>query len=740
MGSLGGILFMKFNLRRFFFSCLLLSFLLACLAHFSKIRTQIQISLDGKNAVFSVGSSSVTVPWTETGLASIEVKTRDSAFSMGGENIRIEQNGQSLWQDSLPGIFLFDQKDHCPVGDWWVDYRTGPEKRVFFSKQNLSGPFRLTATFTGRSLHAVRILLNGDERLQFEFRRGLLSNDFGIADARHMLEGSPFTPIPASSLASILEPWLRGAAFACLLAGILTALAAGSGFPGNAPLAAAPALPKKRIEERWILLALVGAAGGLYAWTAASVLERLPHFQDDLCYLARAKWLLAGHWFQPMPFYREVLQSFPFLIFDETRQIILTRYPVVWSAFLAGGELFSAPWIISPIFGALAVGLIVRMGKWAGDPRAGWLAGLLLAASPLMILLSASMLSHAATLFFCMVYAFSLLAGLESRRPDWLALSGLALGIAAGMRPLTALGMLLPGAGLFFYHLLKNRFLNILRFGVVFGAGMAFGLLPFFWDNYSATGHPLQTAYSLIGVQLTLRPEEIPHRLLLADSTLSFVPLHVFGWGWRWCPETLAAGFTCLFVFLPFLLGRWNRHDIFFAAICVSIPLAYGVHAEPGSHAFGPRYYFEVIFAFALLTGRGISVFLAWLRDFAPGSRLSPGVVWTLLGIFWLAAAWNLPGRLALYRGYNDVNGSLEQAVRAVHADTAIVFLENDSYTQWIKAANLLSGDWSKPKILIAASTGKKQTVMRAFPNHPAYLWNQENKLVSVPREKGGGP
>jgi hypothetical protein len=715
---------MKGTQHIFFISCCLCTVFFAWLAFKSELKTEIIISQDHEKVLFTVDGKTVEWPCTANRLSSIEIKTSQSAFSVGYKQIIIEQGNNILWKSTQPATFSFKSRDYPPVGDWWVDY-SGSEEQVFYKKLNFTGPFQLKATITGRSFHAIRFILNDDSGLQFEFKRGLLTNGFGISNERTMLAQGGFYPSSFSSIKNILHPYFLGASLACFLAAVFFL------FLRSSPRINLAVSSSSMSNQKYCYMSaliLFMASLGIFGWTAYSVLERLPHFQDDLCYLIRAKWLLAGHWFQPTPFYKEYLENFPFLYFDEQRQLILTRYPVNWSAMLAVGEFFKVPWIVAPVFGAAAVGLIFWIGKQMKDPVTAWTAALLATTSPLMIILSSSMLSHSATHFLCIAYVLTLIVGLEKKKPLFLILSGLAIGLAVGIRPLTAIGFLISGGLFFLVNMYKKRFCRSTWVqALLFITGLLVGIIPYLADNYLATGNALKPAFSLIGVGLDFNLKVLPERLLLADSTLALVPLHILGWGWRWCPPVLIAGLGCMFLIVPFLFQKWNRYDLLFVSIIIFVPITYLLHADNGIHGFGPRYYFEATFAFLLLTARGISVFTAWVRD--NGIKSARVFAWIFILFLWITSLWSLPTRINLYEGYNEINSKLEDSINAKGITKGIIFLENDDHYNWIKAANLLSGDWESPS-LVFASNKKQKELMDRLKDRPAYLWTSDHRLV----------
>ena len=83
-----------------------------------------------------------------------------------------------------------------------------------------------------------------------------------------------------------------------------------------------------------------------------------------------------------------------------------------------------------------------------------------------------------------------------------------------------------------------------------------------------------------------------------------------------------------------------------------------------GLHGYGPRYLFEVFAPLYLLTARGfVELARQRLNGLEVERRLTIAASTLLFVVLCGTAAVALPHRLGLYRGYNGVDGSLEQQV-----------------------------------------------------------------------------
>jgi 4-amino-4-deoxy-L-arabinose transferase-like glycosyltransferase len=162
---------------------------------------------------------------------------------------------------------------------------------------------------------------------------------------------------------------------------------------------------------------------------------------------------------------------------------------------LAVGVWLGVPWLVNPVLGAAAVAAIYWLGREAyGEPVARG-GALLAVASPFLVFMSAEFMNHA-TALVCLT---AFLAGTARlvRRGGGIGtaiVAGLAAGLAAATRSLTALAVVAPaGAWLAWVALRGGRRLlgALLVVGVAAGVPLA-GFLAF---NHATTGSALTSGY-----------------------------------------------------------------------------------------------------------------------------------------------------------------------------------------------------------------------------------------------------
>lgn len=194
-----------------------------------------------------------------------------------------------------------------------------------------------------------------------------------------------------------------------------------------------------------VLLALFAFA--MSATLSRTVFERLPHLEDEMAYLWGARAIAGGNFVVPtVAPTRSYWQ--PFVV--DRGGVRFSKYTPGWSMQLAVGVALGQPWIVNAAFAALSVALTYRIGREGLGGRRGERAGLigaaLVAFSPAALLLNATLMGHTSALFATGLFILALLRLDRGRRVLWWgALAGVALGLLALNRPLTAVAVGTPG-------------------------------------------------------------------------------------------------------------------------------------------------------------------------------------------------------------------------------------------------------------------------------------------------------
>jgi hypothetical protein len=208
---------------------------------------------------------------------------------------------------------------------------------------------------------------------------------------------------------------------------------------------AAPAPIPGRPGERLLpalVLALAFFAFATSALVSRTVFERLPHLEDEVTYLFQARLLAGGHSVITSP---DPARSYwqPFVV--DYKGSRFGKYPLGWPLLLAPGVLMRQPWIINALLSALTVALVYRLGREIFNPDAGVIAALLVAFSPMALLLNGSLMGHTSALFATTLFMYAYWRIERGRRRvAWGVVAGLALGFVVINRPVAALAVAAP--------------------------------------------------------------------------------------------------------------------------------------------------------------------------------------------------------------------------------------------------------------------------------------------------------
>jgi hypothetical protein len=683
-------------------------------------RTAVEIYSDGGRIHLEVAGTSLSAPVAVNRLTAIEIQAADSIDPPGGYRITVSAGDRDVISERLPHRFRLPRSSPVPLGDWELD-DGAVAGTVWRKKIDIAGPFTVRATFHGRFLSDLNLILAGAPTTSVAIRRGLINNDCFIRDAEGAtLAVTTIDPTPVADFGAALATLLRAAAVASLLIAIFTALDRAS-F-----LAPVPAASRRwRATPLVIMIALTAVLSS--GWVARGVLEGLPHTPDSLVYLMQATWLLDGSLSGEVSSIQEFL-TVPYTYVVENRW--LAHYPPGWPLLLAVGLAAGVPWLVTPLLGGLYILLLYLTGRELDSPVLGLAAAALGLISPMARLIFGGMLSHAAASTLLLAALWLALIARSRRGWQFAALAGGAAGLAFGIRPLTALTFVIPLGVVLLLDLLVGRNRTAARVRLVgAGTGMLVAAAPSLIANHLITGSPFALPYTLAGARMYLTAN-IPFGLRNLDVLVASSGSALFGWGWDFvhgpAPLALALAFSCL----PFILRRARSTDLMLAAIVVAVTVAHLGTRGHGLHGFGPRYYFEIFAPLFLLTARGFQELARiGVNDRWAENRLSARIAVALFLVLNLSAAAVLPRRLALYRGYNGVGGSLEQQIAELALERGLVILPPDRWQGWAMAARMMEPDPDADLLFIQAEADDP-AIFEIAGDRQVLLW-RDGRLVA---------
>jgi 4-amino-4-deoxy-L-arabinose transferase-like glycosyltransferase len=478
-----------------------------------------------------------------------------------------------------------------------------------------------------------------------------------------------------------------------------------------------------------LLVVVAVAAAASVSWF---IFERIPHLEDELTYLFQARTYARGALWAPAftpqsPFF------VPFVISLGGRRF--GKYPPGWPALLAIGEIAGAGWLVNPILGGLAVALTYFLARRLFDREIGALAGALMISSPMFLILSGSLMAHAAALFWMTLFAYSLLradeiylarmAGERSRRPwGWASLAGLGLGMAMLTRSLSAVGVALPFVVWLAIRALREPRQNALEVLATFWpTALVAILLSLLYPAYvyALTGDPTTNLYTLVWPydRLGFGPGTGPHAghtlrqaWINARADLRLWLSDLFGWPWAsWVP--LIPGLVAGLRQGKASLRHWNGLLLAPFVALVVIHMAYWV----GAQIYGPRYYYEALPGLCILAALG----LRWAVRLV--FRARPRLIrWALAALVAALVAVNgalyLPERLgSLYGLYTITRGPIDELEELRQGRDVLVVVRAK---RWIYYGELISlnSPWLDGPIVVAREQSPMLTarVLAMFP------------------------
>lgn len=506
------------------------------------------------------------------------------------------------------------------------------------------------------------------------------------------------------------------------------------------------------------------------------IFEHLPHSEDEAAYLFQAKVFAQNHLAAPTPPLRQAFWS-PFVVDYQGQRF--GKYPPGWPFLLSLGVRLGEPWLVNATLAAITLALIAWLGhcfynracpslstpptrsvkpalsltlsqrdrgllacstlsegEELGVRAVGlWAAGLGLV-TPSFLFLSGSLLSHTASLFWSTVglvgtYYLVTKCGAwcvvreenelrtthHAPRRQWIysILTGTALGAAFITRPFAGVGIGLA-IGIFLLALIwRGEIRWATLFWLTLGGLPVAALSPLYW--WAVTGDPTFNAYLLVWPydRLGFGPDIGPYGYTITDAIfintrlkLTALATGLFGWpGWT----------NLLFLPIPFLTRRANRWDWLLLGIILSLIFVHIFYwAFGGTDGGFPRYYYDGLPAFLLLTVRGIQMageMLAYVplpkgENVGEDQRLSQQQIdwpesppsltlpprgggknslrWLPIGLVILFITynliWNLPPLLGAQKGkYGITAAQLETVEQAGLPESALVIVKN--VKQW---------------------------------------------------------
>jgi hypothetical protein len=428
-----------------------------------------------------------------------------------------------------------------------------------------------------------------------------------------------------------------------------------------------------KLKENYLIGSLLVLCFVTTAIIAYMVLDHIPHILDSIAQLFHAKIFLMGKLYAPLPPLKEFFDYAH--IINDTKWY--SQYPPGHSFLLMLGLLIGAPWFIGPFLGTLSLFTFYHITKNIyRDHRISYLSVSLLMLSPFFLFMSSSHMNHTSNLFFILLFLYFYLRIFSSHSSIYALISGLSLGYAINIRPLTAVAIAIPFICNVLIRAYRKREVTMRKVFIFFiGVSLMVTLLLLY--NDLTTGNPFLFGYQkkyqtlgFLGSAQGWQPQ--PHNLKggVINTSNNLIGLNQYLFEWP-IP-------SLIFIFIFFLSPlRKNRWDYLFLYATLSLILSYFFYYHQ-DYIFGPRFYYSLIPFVIILTVRGFLEIPHLLEKKRFNRTTTESTLYLCLFLCLVyMASFSFPSLIKKYSNdYWWVTDQIHEAVEKQKITNAIVFID----------------------------------------------------------------
>jgi 4-amino-4-deoxy-L-arabinose transferase-like glycosyltransferase len=451
------------------------------------------------------------------------------------------------------------------------------------------------------------------------------------------------------------------------------------------------------------------------AWVAVSIMEGVPHLEDEVAYLFQAQVFARGRLYVPSP---ETPDCFfgPFVLDHEGRRF--GKYPPGWPGLLALGVAAGQPWWVNAALASVTLALVFRLAQDVHNARTAALAAILATTSPFLMLLSGSLMSHTACAAFISAFLWCFARSQVREDRVWALAAGAALGAAALIRPFTSMVIAVPAALISVWRWIKCGAWRLGWFMLLGFVPLAL-LLPVM--NAIWTGDPFLSPYVLFWPydRLGFGPG---HGVLEQGNTLWLglgsavisigrLATHLLGW----------PALSLVFVVLLFVYAPRNGWDLFLVATALSLILGYVLYWTNGD-VFGPRYILESAPALLILTAAGI------LRVVQRLSARRRRLLWGAVSLLVLInLTFYLPGQLSAYRGLYGITAAPRSILQEAGLSDALVIVRDDRGWKDYAVAFVMNEPTYDGEVVYANECESRDALLARYQGRSVYYFDGQH-------------
>jgi hypothetical protein len=420
-----------------------------------------------------------------------------------------------------------------------------------------------------------------------------------------------FNPLPLGSLyfptggyAYFLTVWTFLGGIASLA--LALALARFSQTPTAQRLHQRLRLPETT-DPTWIIAFSI-AGFAIPALIRTFVLQFTPLTDDEAIYRFTSDLIASGSIAAPRP-PEHLFWDRAFMVIDHH---MYGQYFLGWPAVLAAFTRLGLEELAGCLCAALTVPPLYLSSRRLGGPLAARVTAALFVLSPMLMIGSATLMSHASCLCANAWAFWFFLRAREPASKAWES-GGFALlvSVAFFIRPFTTVALCAGLVILWLAGVEKGRakLPKLTLFGLISGAMATLFLLA----NYELTGHPLYVPYQRAMHYVIENQYRFGYFGPEADLQVVGLAFHE-GTFAKWLGSLLRysyaiGGWPIGFLFLPFARGRK------ISVVWLMLVSYIGFHVlttDGGVDPFGPPHFYELSLPFLMLSGNGVSQLQAW--------------------------------------------------------------------------------------------------------------------------------
>ncbi|NCC61101.1 MAG: hypothetical protein EOM12_09190 [Verrucomicrobiae bacterium] len=466
--------------------------------------------------------------------------------------------------------------------------------------------------------------------------------------------------------------------------------------------------------------------------------DHIPHVTDAISHIFQAKIFCLGRLYAPVPFCYKAFYQYNIYMTESGKWFAI--YPpghaLTLAAFLKAGLLV----ISGPLLHACTIFAFMWLVRRFYNATTSLLCGTLSMLSPLLLLLSASYMSHLSFGFYSMIGIALYVAGIDRWRLNQylhafvvLFLAGLAIGMSILTRPQDSLLVAITAlACLPIIPIKLYRDMLVCTIFFIVGAILP-GLFQLYW-NHVFYGAALTLGYgrSIVG---NMVPLCVP-TFGFSETFTAVTAAKQFLWVSLKYNKVLLGWPTSL-IFIPCCLlhkSKKARYDL----ICVfNMALVFGFYYFYSYYGqeYECRFYALAAFCSIVLVARGIQLFSAWLsanRFFSPGNAQAfVGIIVLIFILYSFIYYWPTYLYPIYSTSYEQASVSVARKVNEAKLNNAIVLLpSDDKYTFFYSSGFMLNDPLLEGPVIYARNDAMQYSCLKkVYSNRFFYVFTETNEV-----------